>query len=37
VTEKLTLAAHLTHVTEEPVASEKTSYFVPGLRVQASF
>ena len=37
MTEKLTLTAHLTHVSEEPAGAEKTSYFVPGLRVQASF
>ena len=37
MTEKLTMTVHLTHVTEEPVGAEETSYFVPGLRVQASF
>ena len=37
MTEKLTMTVHLTHVTEEPVDAEETSYFVPGLRVQASF
>jgi carbohydrate-selective porin OprB len=37
VTEKLALSFHLTHVTEEPVGSEKVSYLVPGVRLQASF
>ena len=37
LTERLNLAAHLTHVTEEPAGDEKVSYFVPGLRLQASF
>jgi hypothetical protein len=37
MTERLNLAVHLTHVTEEPAGGEKVSYLVPGLRLQASF
>jgi len=37
MTERLNLAFHLTHVTEEPAGDENVSYFVPGLRLQASF
>ena len=37
MTEKLSFSFHLTHVSEEPVGSDKVSYFVPGVRLQASF
>jgi hypothetical protein len=37
MTEKLALSFHLTHVTEDPVATGKISYILPGLRLQASF
>ena len=37
MTQKMQLSFHLTHVTEEPFGAEKVSYFVPGVRFQASF
>jgi len=37
MTEKLALAFHLAHVTEKPLGSEKVSYLLPGVRLQASF
>lgn len=37
MTQKLALSFHLTHVTEEPLATGKVSYYVPGVRFQASF
>ena len=37
MTEKLAFSFHLTHVSEEPPGSEKVSYFIPGVRLQASF
>jgi hypothetical protein len=37
MTQKMQLSFHLTRVTEEPLGGEEVSYFVPGLRLQASF
>jgi high affinity Mn2+ porin len=37
MTEKLAFSFHLAHVSEEPPGSEKVSYFIPGVRLQASF
>lgn len=37
LTEKLALSLHLSHITEEPFGGTKVSYFVPGLRLQASY
>jgi hypothetical protein len=37
MTQKMQLSFHLTRVTEEPVGAESVSYFVPGVRLQASF
>jgi hypothetical protein len=37
LTQKMQLSFHLTHVTEKPVAAPELSYFVPGVRLQASF
>lgn len=37
MTEKLALSFHLAHVTEESPGSAKVSYFLPGVRLQASF
>ena len=37
LTQKLALAAHLTHVTEEPMGGDDVSYLVPGLRLQTGF
>jgi hypothetical protein len=37
LTQKMQLSFHLTRVTEKPVGAEKVSYFVPGVRLQASF
>jgi hypothetical protein len=37
MTQKLQLSFHLTRVTEKPVGAESVSYFVPGVRLQASF
>jgi hypothetical protein len=37
MTRKLQLSFHLTRVTEEPLGAPSASYFVPGVRLQASF
>ena len=37
MTQKMQLSFHLTHVTEELVGTPEVSYFVPGVRLQASF
>ena len=37
MTQKLQLSFHLTYVTEKPFEAEEVSYFVPGVRLQASF
>ncbi len=37
MTQKMQLSFHLTHVTEKPFGAEEVSYFVPGVRLQASF
>ena len=37
LTQKMALSFHITHVTEKPVGVEEVSYFVPGVRLQASF
>jgi hypothetical protein len=37
MTQKLQLSFHLTHVTEKPFGTDEVSYFVPGVRLQASF
>jgi hypothetical protein len=37
MTQKMQLSFHLTRVTEELVGAESVSYFVPGVRLQASF
>lgn len=37
MTQKLQLSFHLTHVTEKFVGTEEVGYFVPGVRLQASF
>jgi hypothetical protein len=37
MTQKLQLSFHLTHVTEKFVGAEEVGYFVPGVRLQASF
>ena len=37
LTEKLGLSFHATHVTEIGIGPETVSYFVPGVRLQASF
>ena len=37
LTQKMQLSAHLTYVTEKPIGAEEVSYFVPGVRFQASF
>ena len=37
LTQKMQLSFHLTHVTEKPLGVEEVSYFVPGVRFQASF
>jgi hypothetical protein len=37
MTQKLQLSFHLTRVTEKPFGAESVSYFVPGVRLQASF
>jgi hypothetical protein len=37
LTQKMQLSFHLTYVTEKPIGVEEVSYFVPGVRLQASF
>jgi hypothetical protein len=37
MTQKLQLSFHLTHVTEKPFGGDEVGYFVPGVRLQASF
>ena len=37
LTQKMQLSFHLTYVTEKPIGVEEVSYFVPGVRFQASF
>ncbi len=37
LSEKLRLSFHLTHTLELPEGSERVGYFVPGVRLQASF
>ena len=37
MTQKLQLSFHLTHVTEKPSGGDEVGYFVPGVRLQASF
>ncbi len=37
IAEKLQLSFHLAYLTEDPATTEKVSYFVPGVRLQASF
>lgn len=37
LSEKLRLSFHLAHALEVPVGSEKVGFFVPGVRLQASF
>jgi len=37
MTQKLQLSFHLTHVTEKPFEGDEVGYFVPGVRLQASF
>ena len=37
LTQKMQLSFHLTHVTEKPSGAPELSYFVPGVRLQASF
>ena len=37
ISEKLQFSFVLTHVSEDPAASRKVAYFVPGMRLQASF
>lgn len=37
MTQKLQLSFHLTHVTEKFVSADEVGYFVPGVRLQASF
>lgn len=37
LTQKMQLSFHLAHVTEKPLGAEEVSYFVPGVRLQASF
>jgi hypothetical protein len=37
MTQKLQLSFHLTHVTEKFVGADEVGYFVPGVRLQASF
>jgi len=37
MTEKLAFSFHLTYVSEEPPGAGKVSYFIPGVRLQASF
>jgi hypothetical protein len=37
LSEKLRLSFHLTHTLQLPAGAEKFGYFVPGVRVQASF
>jgi carboxypeptidase family protein/carbohydrate-selective porin (OprB family) len=37
LSEKLRLSFHLTHTLQEPQGSERVGYFVPGIRLQATF